>query len=114
MIEPRMLAYLEQNNKDALDDWSRLHMEWHQRIYGEAIKQGFKRFDAYPTLRDMEDLEGWLYFHNLEHSSMANSIGIGQLDLSEVDPDDEISWNSWLEAHSQIHSDLRSALGIIG
>lgn len=114
MIETRMLAYLEAGDKDALDDWARLHMEWHQKIYEQTLKQGFKRYDAYPTLRDMEDLEGWLYFHNMEHSSMANSIGIGQLDLSEVNPEDPISWESWLSAHSQIHTDLRSALGIIG
>lgn len=113
MIETRMLAFLESGDTDAMDDWSRLHMEWHQVIYTTAIKNGFKQFDVYPTIRDMNDLEGWLYFHNIEHQNMANSIGIGQLDLSDVDPDDHESWSSWLEAHSQIHTDLRSALGII-
>lgn len=109
-----MLAYLEQGNKEALEDWAREHFQWHQRIFTEAVKQGFKRYDQYPALIDMTDLEGWLYFHFTEHIGIAHSIGLyDPPDLGDVDPDDEISWNSWLEAHAEIHTDIRSVLNII-
>lgn len=114
MIEPRMLALVPREDKDALQDWVRQHMEWHVRIYTEAVKQGFKRYDAYATLRDMDDLEGWAYFHFLEHQNIAHSLGVSQPpDLTEIDPQDDISWVSWHEAHAEVHTDLRSALGIL-
>lgn len=114
MIEPRMLAYLEPNEKEQMEDWARQHMEWHQRIYTEVRKQGFKAYDAYPTIRDMDDLEGWLYFHNLEHENITSSIFIGEApDLSGLDPDDKESWQSWMQAHAMIHAEIRTALGII-
>src|SRR5574341_364169 len=78
MIEPRMLAFLDPNDKESWQDWARQHMEWHQRIYTEAVKQGFPRYDTYPTLRDMDDLEGWAYFHSMEHSNITHSIFIGE------------------------------------
>ena len=109
-----MLAYLEPNDKEAMQDWARQHMEWHQRIYTEAIKQGFKTYDVYPALRDMDDLEGWSYFHSLEHANITHSIFIGDApDLNGLDPEDKESWQSWMEVHADIHSVIRSALGII-
>ena len=114
MIETQMLAYLEAHDKDALADWARQHMEWHVRIYTEVIKQGFKAYDAYPTIRDMEDLEGWAYFHLLEHEGIAHSLGLPDPpDLGDVDPDDKDSWESWLSIHANIHTDIRSVLNII-
>ena len=114
MIEPRMLAFVPRGDKEALNDWARQHSEWHEKIYTEAVKQGFKRFDIYPTLRDMDDLEGWSYFHQMEHSNMANSIGTAQPpDLSGLDEEDEENWVTWHQSHAEIHADLRSALGIL-
>jgi hypothetical protein len=112
MIEPRMLAYLEANNEDALHDWARQHFELHQAIYNKVRLDGLKPFDAYAILIDMSDLEGWAYFHNLEHQNMSASIftGGGPPDLTEIDPSDPISWESWHDAHSRIHEDLRNAL----
>lgn len=114
MIEPRMLAYLEPNDKEAFEDWARQHAEWHTRIYLEAVKKGFTKFDVYP-MRDIGDLEGWTYFHNLEHENITHSIFIGDpVDLSGLDPDDKDVWASWMQAHAQIHAEIRTALGIIG
>lgn len=113
MIAPRMLAFLEPDDKDARSDWARQHAEWHTAIYNKAIKDGFKRYDTYP-LRDIEDLEGWLYFHNLEHANITSSIFIGAPpELSYLDPDDKDSWFSWMDAHASIHEDIQSALKII-
>jgi|SRR5262245_13268687 len=115
MIEPRMLAFLPRNDKEAWEDWARQHMEWHTRIYTEAVKQGFKRYDIFPQIRDMDDLEGWAYFHNLEHANITSSIFIGEApDLSSPDPEDDDNWASWHDAHAQVHSDIRNALKIIG
>ena len=114
MIETRMLAYLEPNDKDAMQDWSRQHMEWHQRIYTEAVKQGFKTYDIFPQIRDMDDLEGWAYFHNLEHFNITSSIFIGESpDLTDLDPEDRDSWDSWMSIHAEIHTEIRTALKII-
>jgi hypothetical protein len=115
MIEPRMLGFLEPDDKDSWQDWARQHMEWHQRIYTEAVKQGFKRYDAFATIRDMDDLEGWAYFHNLEHANITSSIFIGEAaDLGFIDPDDRESWDSWHAAHALIHAEIRDALKIVG
>lgn len=114
VIETRMLAFLEPNDQDAMQDWARQHMEWHQRVYTEAVKQGFKIYSVYPQIRDMDDLEGWSYFHNLEHANITSSIFIGEAaDLNGLDPQDRDAWDSWMNAHAEIHSEIRSALGII-
>lgn len=114
MIEPKMLAYLDTKDRDAVDDWARQHYEWHSAIYNEARRQGFPNFETYPILRDiLGDFESWGYFHDLEHRNIAVSLRYGgNIDLSEVDFNDEVSRDSWLEVHSEIHVDLRSALGI--
>lgn len=113
VIDPKMLAYLEQNNDPALQDWINEHFIWHQLLYLTAKTKGFPSFSTYPILQDMSDLEGWLYFHNLEHQNIAASLRVGQPpDLTDVDPQDQINWDSWLEVHAEIHDDLRSALGI--
>lgn len=113
-IEPRMLAFLEPDDMDARNDWARQHMEWHQRIYTEAVKQGFKRYDTYATLRDMDDLEGWAYVHSMEHANITHSIFIGEApDLSYIDPQDKDAWSSWMDIHSKIHAEIRTALGLI-
>ncbi len=113
-IEPRMLAFLDPKDLDARSDWARQHMEWHQRIYTEAVKQGFPRFDTYATLRDMDDLDGWAYFHSMEHSNITHSIFIGEpADLSYLDPEDPDGWLSWMDVHSKIHAEIRTALKLI-
>jgi hypothetical protein len=114
MIETRMLAFLEPNDQDQLQDWARQHMEWHQRIFTEAVNQGFKPYDIYPQIRDMDDLEGWAYFHNLEHQNITSTIFIGaSADLTGLDPEDRDAWDSWMEAHAEIHTQIRSALKLI-
>lgn len=113
MIETRMLAFVTVDNRDAWQDWSRQHMEWHTRIYTEAVNQGFKRYDIYPLLRDMDDIEGWAYFHSTEHQNIAESLGTSIVDLSGFDPSDKDVIESWLDIHSQLHTDIRSVLRII-
>lgn len=114
MIEPRMLAYLEPDDLDARNDWARQHMEWHTRIYTEAVKQGFKKYDTFAMIRDMEDLEGWSYYHNLEHQNLTTSIFIGESpDLEGLNPDDPEAWQDWMDGHAKIHAEIRTALGII-
>jgi hypothetical protein len=108
-----MLAFVVVDNREAWQDWSRQHMEWHQRIYTEAVKAGFRKYDIYPQIRDMDDLEGWAYFHSVEHQNIAESIGIGFVDLSGFDPSDKDVIESWLGIHAQIHTDIRTALRVI-
>lgn len=114
MIEPRMLQYLDGDDKAQLADWAQSHMEWHQVIYTTAVNKGFPKYDVYPNLRDIDDLEGWAYFHQMEHTNIANSLRLGQTpDLSEVDPSDKESFESWLVVHADVHATIRDALGII-
>ena len=113
MIDTRMLAYVEADKRESWLDWSRQHMEWHQRIFTEATNQGFPRYDTYPQIRDMDDLEGWAYFHSSEHGNIANSLGTGFVDLSGFDPSDKEVIDSWLDVHAQIHTDIRAVLRII-
>jgi hypothetical protein len=113
MIETRMLAFVDVKDRDSWADWSRQHMEWHQKIYTVAVNRGYTKYDVYPQIRDMEDLEGWAYFHSVEHQNIAASIGTSMVDLSGFDPSDEEVIASWLDVHSQIHSDIRSVLRII-
>jgi len=113
MIETRMLAFVEVDKRESWQDWSRQHMEWHQRIYTEAVKQGFKKYDIFPQIRDMDDLEGWAYFHSVEHQNIAESVGTSIVDLSGFDPSDAEVIGSWLDVHSQIHTDIRTVLRII-
>ncbi len=114
MIDPIMLQYLDGEDQDQLEDWSRSHMEWHQVIYTTAINKGFPRYDIYPALRDMGDIEGWAYFHQREHANMAASLRIGNTpDLSGADPSDPESWASWLAVHADVHAFIRTQLGII-
>jgi hypothetical protein len=88
-------------------------MEWHQLIYTEAVKQGFKKYDVYPLIRDIEDLEGWAYFHSLEHQNISFSLGTNTTDLTDFTPDDADVFSDWLNIHAEIHTDLRTVLGII-
>ena len=113
MIETHMLAFVEIDKRESWQDWSRQHMEWHQRIFSEAKKQGYRRYDVYPQIRDMDDLEGWAYFHSSEHGNIANSIGTQYADLSGFDPSDKDVMESWLDIHARIHTDIRTILGII-
>jgi hypothetical protein len=114
MIDTQMLAYLAPKDLNARDDWAREHFEWHQKIYSEAIRQGFQRFDTFPALADMTELEGWAYFHNLEHQNLTQSIFIGESpDLSYLEPEDAEAWEDWMRVHAIIHTDIRSALKII-
>jgi len=114
MIEPFMLAFVEPNDLDARQDWARQHAEWHQRIYTEAVKTGFQRYDTYPGLGDMEDLESWAYFHNREHENLTHSIFIGESpDLTGLEPQDKEAWDSWMTGHAKIHAEIRTALKII-
>src|SRR5512137_2473522 len=101
MIDTRMLAFLEPKDLDARQDWSRQHFEWHQKIYTEAIAQGFPRFDTFPQIVDMTDLEGWAYFHNLEHANITHSIFIGEApDLSDLTDEDDDAWADWMNVHA--------------
>ena len=113
MLDTRMLAFVVIDERDSWQDWNRQHMEWHQRIYTEAVKQGFPRFDTYPAIRDMDDIEGWVYFHSTEHGNMANAIGTQFVDLGSFDPSDPDVMASWLDVHAAIHTDLRTVLRII-
>lgn len=113
MIETSMLAFVEVDKRESWQDWSRQHMEWHQRIYYEALKQGYPRFDTYPQIRDMDDLEGWAYFHSTEHGNIANSIGGAYVDLSGFDPSDKDVIEDWLNVHAHIHTDIRAVLRIV-
>ena len=108
-----MLAFVDVKARDSWQDWSRQHMEWHQRIYTEAVNQGFRKYDIFPQIRDMDDIEGWSYFHSLEHQNIAQSLGTSIIDLSGFDPSDADVIASWLDVHSQIHTDIRSVLRII-
>ena len=114
MIETQMLAFVDPNDRASWQDWSRQHMEWHQRIYTEAVNQGYRRYDVYPQIRDMDDLEGWAYFHSVEHANIAGAIGgVAFVDLSGFDPSDKEVIDSWLESHAQLHTDIRTVLRII-
>lgn len=113
-IEPRLLAYLEPKDLDARNDWALQHAQWHDRIYREATKQGFRRYDTFATLRDMEDLSGWAYFHSQEHSNITHSIFTGTApDLSYLDPDDKDAWSDWMDIHAKIHVEIRNALKLV-
>jgi len=112
MIETRMLAFVDVKDRDSWQDWSRQHMEWHTRIYTEAVKQGFRRYDIFPQIRDMADVEGWAYFHSVEHQNIAESVGTSIVDLSGFDASDEDVIASWLSVHAQIHTDIRTVLAI--
>lgn len=113
MIETRMLAFVDVADRASWQDWSRQHFEWHNRIYTEAVNQGFKKYDIFPQIRDMDDLEGWAYFHSVEHQNIASTIGTSIVDLSGFDPSDVDIISDWLEIHSEIHTDIRSVLRII-
>ena len=114
MIEPLMLQYLDGNDKDQLNDWVRSHFQWHQTIYTTAVNKGFPKYDIFTALQDIGDLEGWSYFHQMEHTNIANSLKIGvSPDLSELDPSDKDSFDSWLQVHADVHVTIRDALGII-
>ena len=114
MIDPMMLQYVDAEDRDQLNDWSRSHFEWHQVIYTTAINKGFPKYDIYPQIRDIEDLEGWSYFHNMEHSNIAHALQSGTApDFSDVDPSDKESFDSWLAVHADVHAFIRDALGII-
>jgi hypothetical protein len=108
-----MLAFVITDDRAAWQDWSRQHMEWHQKIYTEAVNQGFKKYEIFPQIRDMDDLEGWAYFHSVEHQSIADSLRIGSIDLSGFDPSDKDVIESWLNIHAQIHTDIRTVLRIV-
>jgi hypothetical protein len=109
-----MLAYLEPKDLDARQDWATQHFEWHQTIYTTAVKKGFPRYDVYPQIVDMGELEGWAYFHNLEHQNITRSIFIGEPpDLSDLTDQDNDAWADWMSVHASIHSEIRKALGII-
>lgn len=115
MIDPIMLQYLDANDEDARLDWAQQHMEWHTAIFLKATQLGYQRYDTYPQIRDIEDLEGWTYYHALEHVNIARSIQSGEPpDLADLDPSDPENWESWLSVHSDIHAFIRTALGIIG
>ena len=47
MLETRMLAFVITDDRAAWQDWSRQHMEWHQKIYTEAVNQGFKKYEIF-------------------------------------------------------------------
>lgn len=115
MIEPIMLQYLEAKDTEARQDWNRQHVEWHTAIFLKATQLGFPKYDTYAQIRDIDDLEGWAYFHALEHVNIANAIQSGEPpDLNDIDPEDPDNWESWLSVHADIHSFIRTALGIIG
>ncbi len=114
-IDPSLLAYLDPKDLDARADWAFQHFDWHQRIYREVPRKGFQRYDTYfAFLQDMEDLNGWAYYHSMEHQNITHSIFIGSSpDLSYLDPEDTDAWSDWMDIHSKIHTEIRNALKLI-
>ncbi len=111
MIEPSQLAYVPRFNEDAFKDWLRMHADWHKAIQNKAVSSGKPAYSTY-ALWDFSDKEDWLYWHQVEHETIANILNLpGPQDFSFLDEDDEVNWETWMKAHADTHASIRTNLG---
>lgn len=111
-IAPIQLAYLPQNDHNALLDWAREHGDWHKQIRDKGFGQGMNMGFPY-SVNDLIDLDEWAYYHNDEHITLSeNFFTAAPPDLSWWDQSDKTNFENWLMAHALVHDDLRKAVGL--
>lgn len=111
-ITPSQLAFLPQQDKNALYDWLAEHAQWHELVREKAVRDGHVDLGGY-GLADMADRDDWLYFHNDEHVEISTIYNLaGPPDLTYWDENDVVNWNAWLQAHALIHQDEQQFLNL--
>jgi hypothetical protein len=51
--------------------------------------------------------------HATAHELIRQATGLTGNDLSELDPQNEVAFNDWLNYHRQEHAQIRAALGLL-
>lgn len=104
------LAYLPQGDNAALLDWLGYHAQLHQAIAKKAVDDGHTNLGTY-DVSTMADRGDWTYFHDKEHSEIAETYHLGAPpDLSYWDENDPVNFNNWLQSHALIHDGENKAL----
>ena len=100
--EPGELNYFSFNNADS-----------HQQIINAIRVQ--KTVDLPVYILDpipQEDIENWLFRHQVVHNQMNAVLAIQGADLSAVDWNDKDSLADWIQLHFTEHQQASTALGV--
>ena len=104
------------NAPDADEDflvWSFSNQDQHNRIVTAIAAQ--KKVDIPQFPLDpitMDDFPGWARQHQEAHNNFTQILGIGGVDLTDVDLKDPGELAAWIRLHAEEHRQAAQILGI--
>lgn len=105
----------EQASDDAWAQWDLAHVLTHNRIYDNAVKNGYP-INNYPLAMDEpRPTDNWKNVHQQIHQSLYQVLGMtgGLPDLTDVDFNDATEFEDWHLLHALIHNQLNLKLGLM-
>jgi len=89
------------------------HTEFVQVLAGLSPPVFASDYPFFDWLADKGFQTTWLDTHQSVHDFLRSVTGVGGVDLSNVDFDDQQQWYDWHGAHATEHAQLRAAFGIV-
>lgn len=89
----------------------REHLRFAQILAGLSTPYYVPDYNLAAWSSDENAVTAWLEAHQQIHDSLRQATGVGGIDLSEVNLQDEAQFYVWQDDHASEHDQLRSALG---
>lgn len=94
--------------------WALSHMDQHRSITTKLQKNYSIIIPLFPLDQMPENnMANWLRVHQEMHDTMAQYIGVGSGNLSDLDLKNNFSVKLWLRQHFLIHQAAAQILGIL-
>lgn len=95
--------------------WLSAHYFEHQRFVNILVANNplvkLTDYNLNVWKHDEESVKDWIEAHAIIHEELRGLTGVGGVDLSQVDMDNNEQFMVWLDYHRQEHMQLRNALG---
>ncbi len=104
------------NTPDSDEDfmvWAFSNMDQHRRIVAAISAQKKVDLSLFPLDPiTMDDIEGWARQHQEAHNNFTQALGIGGVDLTDVNLKDPGELAAWVRLHANEHQQAAQILGI--